>query len=100
LELLLDAEPISSQRLHQLGLVNRVTAPGSALDAALQWAAKISRGPQKANQRLKPLQRAAAHNNLSGQLALERDNFVTSLFDAECGEGIDAFFEKRSPIFR
>lgn len=42
LELLLDGEPISPQRLHQLCVVNRVTAPGTALDAALQWANKIS----------------------------------------------------------
>ena len=100
LELLLDAEPISPQRLHQLGIVNRVTAPGAALDAALQWAAKTSHGPQQATQRLKQLQRAALQNSLASQLALERDHFVASLFDAECGEGIDAFFEKRPPNFR
>lgn len=99
LELLLDGEPISSQRLHQLGVVNKVTAPGAALDAAFQWAAKISHGPRHATQRLKQLQRAAPHNSLTSQLALERDNFVASLFDVECGEGIDAFFQKRSPIF-
>ena len=67
LELLLDAAPISSQRLHQLGVVNRVTAPGKSLDVALEWAIKISRGPQKATRRLKPLAHAAAHNILSSQ---------------------------------
>jgi enoyl-CoA hydratase/carnithine racemase len=100
LELLLDAEPISSQRLHQLGLVNRVTSPGAALDAALQWAHKISQGPQRATQRIKQLLRAAPQNNLASQMALERDSFVASLYDAECGEGIDAFLEKRKPDFQ
>jgi enoyl-CoA hydratase/carnithine racemase len=99
LELLLDAEPISSQRLHQLGVVNRVTTPGAALDAAFAWAKKISRGPQRATQRIKQLLRAAPQSPLASQLALERDSFVASLFDAECGEGIDAFFEKRVPNF-
>ena len=100
LELLLDAEPISAQRLYQLGVVNRVAAPGAALDTALDWANRISRGPQRATQRLKPLLRAAAKNDLPSQLAVERDNFVASLFDPECGEGIDAFLEKRKPDFQ
>ena len=59
MELLLDAEPISPQRLHQLGVVNRVTTPGTALDAELQRAKKISQGPQRATQRIKQLLRAA-----------------------------------------
>ena len=59
LELLLDAEPISAQRLHQLGVINRVTTPGTALNAALDWAKKISQGPQRATQRIKQLLRAA-----------------------------------------
>ena len=95
LELLLDAEPISAQRLHQLGVVNRVTTPGTALDAALDWGQKISRGPQRATRRIKQLLRAAPQNNLSCRMALERDSFVASLYDAECGEGIGAFLEKR-----
>ncbi len=100
LELLLDAQPITAQRLHQLGVVNRITENASALEAALQWAQKICSGPQRATQRIKQLLRTAPQNNLSGQLALERDSFVASLFDAECGEGIAAFFEKRTPNFR
>jgi enoyl-CoA hydratase/carnithine racemase len=52
LELLLDAEQVSSQRLHQLGVLNRVTMPGTTLDAALQWANKISQGPQRASPRI------------------------------------------------
>jgi enoyl-CoA hydratase/carnithine racemase len=100
LELLLDAQAITTQRLHQFGVVNRVTAPAGALDAALQWAQKLSAGPQRATERIKQLLRAAPQNNISAQMALERDSFVTSLFDAECGEGIAAFFEKRSPNFR
>ncbi len=100
LELLLDAQPITAQRLHQLGIVNRVTAPASALNAALQWAQKIAAGPQRATERIKHLLRAAPQYSISAQMALERDSFVASLFDAECGEGIAAFFEKRSPNFR
>jgi enoyl-CoA hydratase len=37
LELLLTGEPISAQRAADIGLVNRVTAEGGALEAALVW---------------------------------------------------------------
>jgi hypothetical protein len=40
------------------------------------------------------LTRAAPQNNLASQTALERDNFVASLYDPECGEGIDYVFGK------
>jgi hypothetical protein len=42
---------------------------------------------------------AAPVNNLTSQMALKRDSFVASLFDAECGQGIDAFLEKRKADF-
>ena len=46
-EIMLDGEDFSAERLHQAGLVNRVVADGSALDAALAWGDSIAeRSPQ------------------------------------------------------
>ena len=56
----------------------------------------IRRQTSQSNRRL----RAAPQNNLARQMALERDSFVASLYDAECGEGIDAFLENRDANFR
>ncbi|GAA3347259.1 hypothetical protein GCM10020358_61350 [Amorphoplanes nipponensis] len=42
LEFALTGEPLPARRLHELGLVNRVTAPGAALPAALDLAHRIA----------------------------------------------------------
>src|SRR3954451_13516201 len=46
MELALTGDPISAERGYEIGLVNRVTEPGGAVDAALELAAAIARnGP-------------------------------------------------------
>src|SRR5919197_3177710 len=46
MELALTGDPITAERAHELGLVNRLAEPGAALDGALELAAAISRnGP-------------------------------------------------------
>ena len=42
MELALTGDPISAERGHELGLVNRLAEPGGALDAALELAAAIA----------------------------------------------------------
>src|SRR5213078_1627554 len=46
MELALTGDPIDAERAHALGVVNRLTEPGGAVDAALELAATIARnGP-------------------------------------------------------
>ncbi len=99
LELLLDGDTCSAQRLHEFGLVNRVTPPGEAVAAALAWATRLADGPRQAQQRIKYLVHAARGRSHRAQLDAERDAFVASLYGPECGEGIDAFLNKRAPRF-
>ncbi len=99
LELLLDGESCSAQRLHELGLVNRVTPPGEAVATALAWATRLADGPRQAQQRIKQLVHAARGRVHRAQLDAERDSFVASLYGPECGERIDAFLNKRTPRF-
>ena len=99
LELLLDGDTCSAQRLHALGFVNRVTQPGDAVATALAWAARLADGPRQAQQRIKQLVHAARGRGHREQLDAERDAFVASLYGQECGEGIDAFLNKRTPRF-
>ena len=60
---------------------------------------RFAAGPQAALARIKRLLTGAAQNDLATQLALERESFVESLFSADCGEGIDAFLNKRAARF-
>ncbi len=99
LEIMLDAQPIPVSRLHQLGVVNRVVAPGQALAGALDWAAKLALGPAVAQGRIKRLIYEAERRSLREQLDIERDWLVESMYADECGEGIQAFVEKRPARF-
>lgn len=97
-ELMLHGGPVEPARLHALGVVNRLTAPGQALPEALAWATILADGPTAAMGRAKRLMELA-YGSFATQLARESDLFVEALHHAEAKEGITAFFEKRAPKF-
>lgn len=97
-EILFEGGRVAAPRLAQLGLINRLTAPGGALAEATAWAERLANGPTAALGRAKGLLEVA-YGGLAEQLDRERDAFVESLFNDEAGEGVTAFFEKRAPVF-
>lgn len=99
-EILLDAKPVSSQRLHTLGVVNRIVKPGQARDAAIAWADELGRGSPNASARIKTLVAAAREHALPDHLNAERDHFVAALHHRDALEGISAFLEKRAARYR
>jgi enoyl-CoA hydratase/carnithine racemase len=99
-ELLMCGERITSQRLHDLGLVNRVCSSGSALREALSLAERLNARAPNTLASIKELLNDAATNSLSQQLQAECDHFVRNLHHANGGEGIDAFLTKRTPKYR
>ena len=98
-ELAAAGQPVGAARLHALGLVNVLTAPGEAMAAALARAAELADAPAFALGRIKSLRASHEHDALARQLVRERDNFVAALFHDDAGEGIDAFLAKRPPRF-
>jgi enoyl-CoA hydratase/carnithine racemase len=99
-EILMDGQPIAAARLHQLGLVNRIAANGSALDVALQWAEQLAARSPNAIERIKNLLREAPAQTLAQQTESEKHNFVESLHHHDAQEGISAFLEKRKPDYK
>lgn len=99
LEFMLDGAPVSVGRLHQLGVVNKVTGKGQAVTTAMAWAAVLAQGAVGAYAHVKRLTYEAEHRSLRDQLDAERDSVVEAIYGAECGEGISAFLEKRPPTF-
>ncbi|NDP62208.1 oxepin-CoA hydrolase, alternative type [Polaromonas sp.] len=99
-ELLMGAERISAGRLHELGLVNRVTVAGGAVGEALVLAARLNARAPNVLASIKDLINDAPANTLSQQLDSERNHFVRNLHHANGGEGIEAFLQKRLPIYR
>jgi enoyl-CoA hydratase/carnithine racemase len=98
-ELLMTGERIGAQRLHELGVVNRLCEAGQARDAALQWAARLGARAPNALTSIKELVNEAGVNGLPAQLALERDHFVKNLHHANAGIGIAAFLSRQTPYY-
>lgn len=98
-ELCLTGQPLSGERLHQLGAVNRLTEPGQALAQALELARQVAAGPELAMARIKHLCRVAHENSLEQQLELEALYMPLSQETEESREGIAAFLEKRAADF-
>lgn len=99
-ELLMGGERISAQRLHDFGLVNRVSVAGGALAEAMKLAENLNARAPNVLASVKELINDAASNTLSQQLASERQHFVVNLHHANGGEGIDAFLNKYPPRYR
>ncbi|QNP49059.1 oxepin-CoA hydrolase, alternative type [Diaphorobacter aerolatus] len=95
MEILMGADKVDVQRLHTLGVINRVTQPGQALDDALAFAALLDQRAPNALASIKELVGDARSNSLHAHLDQERDHFVKNLSHTNAGEGITAFFEKR-----
>ncbi|SDM72958.1 Enoyl-CoA hydratase/carnithine racemase [Oryzisolibacter propanilivorax] len=98
-ELCLTGQPLSGERMHQLGVANRLAEPGQALEQALELARQIARGPELAMARIKHLCRAAPENTLEQQLELEALYMPLSQDTEESREGIAAFLDKRPADF-
>ncbi|MEO1292565.1 MAG: enoyl-CoA hydratase family protein [Pseudomonadota bacterium] len=96
-EMVWTGDRIGMERLHVLGVVNRLTESGAALAEAQSWAAQLATGPQAAMAKGKALIHAAPLTSMSEQLAAEADGIATALGGVEAREGIDAFLEKRRP---
>ena len=98
-ELLMCGERIGAERLHQMGIVNRLSEPGQALQQALAWAEQLNARAPNALASVKELLMEADGSSLNAQLARERDHFVKNLHHANAGIGIGAFLNKEKPKY-
>ncbi|RJG05821.1 enoyl-CoA hydratase [Noviherbaspirillum cavernae] len=99
-ELLIGGETILAPRLHQLGVVNKLVADGTALDTALTWSDTLSEQSPNAVERVKALMQQARGNSLAQHFEAEKISFIESLHHRDAQEGITAFLEKRKPHYK
>jgi enoyl-CoA hydratase/carnithine racemase len=99
-QLLWLGEPVSAQQLLDWGLAAAVTASGQSFGAALRLAERLAAMAPNALASAKELLHQAGGPSLKQQLAAERDHFVANLFHDNGAEGLNAFLEKRAPVFR
>ncbi|WP_375456734.1 enoyl-CoA hydratase [uncultured Methylobacterium sp.] len=99
MEMLLLGEPIDAAEALRIGLVNRVV-PASALDATVQaMAARIATKPARVLAMGKEALGRQAGLALDEAYAYAAEVMTRNMMLAEAEEGIDAFLEKRAPIW-
>src|SRR5215207_9276468 len=100
LELLLTGDPISARRAYELGLVNRVTPEGGALDAALELATTIAANGPLAVAVTKEIARSAPDWTLEDGWNQQSELMAPVFGSEDAQEGALAFAEKRAPMWK
>lgn len=99
-EMFYTGDMIDAATALRLGLVNRLV-PAAQLEAETNaLAQKIAQGPPMAVRAVKRMLFAASQQKLERALELEGEEQMKCFASEDCGEGIQAFFEKRKPKFK
>jgi len=97
LELAMTGDPISAERAHELGLVNRLVPKGEVLDAAVALADRIGQNSPIAVRLSRQLVRQAAEVSEADGWRLTNEYAVQVFASGDAVEGASAFAEKRQP---
>jgi enoyl-CoA hydratase/carnithine racemase len=101
LELILLGTRLTAEEALALGVVNRVTAPGTdVVQDALAWLEPVLAGPPLAMRAALEAVRAAATLPLADGLAAELGAYEACLVSEDRKEALAAFAERRKPNFR
>ncbi len=99
-ELALTGDPVTAQRGYELGLVNLVSQPGGALDAALQLAERIAANGPLALAASKRILHEAGDWPQSEAFERQRAIWEPVFASDDAREGATAFAEKRAPAWQ
>ncbi|WP_066053721.1 enoyl-CoA hydratase-related protein [Robertmurraya korlensis] len=98
-ELLYFGEMFDAYRALELNMVNKVVPLEDLLDTAQEWALKLAQKPPVALQMLKLAVNTGGNTDLESGLIIESACFANAFSTEDRKEGLQAFIEKRKPIF-
>lgn len=99
LELALTGEPLPAERMHELGLVNRVVPPGTALEAALDLAARVVAAAPLSVAVGKRIVDAAPTWSAEEGFERQTELATPAMLSDDAREGVAAYAEKRPPVW-
>lgn len=98
-DLILTGRKVSADEAFSLGLVNRISAKGNALNESIEIAEKIAQNGPRAIRSSLSIIRQSSNTTSSELLKLEALLAAELISSGECFYGVGAFLEKRDPDF-
>ena len=98
-ELMFTAERVDAERCERIGLVNRVVPDDKLRDEAFAFAKSLANGPRVALRNMKDNLDDALHIDYPTALHREAERLVQASRTADHKEAVQAFVEKRKPVF-
>jgi enoyl-CoA hydratase/carnithine racemase len=99
-QLLMTGEMIPAAEAHRWGLVNRVCPAGELMDAAMELAERIAANSPAAVQQAKRSARMGLELPLEAGIETEIECYQRMVDHPDRYEGVDAFNERRPPVFQ
>jgi 3-hydroxypropionyl-coenzyme A dehydratase len=99
-ELLLLGERIDAREAERLGIVNRVVAPDAFDEAVADWAQRLARKSPVLMRMGKDAMFRSQDMALADALAYLRAQLTIAFSTEDIQEGVQAFFEKREPVWK
>ena len=97
--MILCGERVTAERALQIGLAEEVVSKGQSFDKAMKLAAQVAEQSPSSISACKTLIQANRDGDINSVLPREREMFV-GLFDTkDQKEGVNAFLEKRQPVW-
>ncbi len=100
MEALLTGDMIAAARGYELGLVNALVEPGTALEAALKLAEKIAANGPLAVRTVKQVVTESQDWRTDDMFALQNPRMAHIFTSEDAKEGATAFAEKRPPVWK
>lgn len=100
MEAVLTGDMLGAQRMHQLGLVNRLASPGGALDEAMALARTIAANGPLAVRTAKSIIAQSRNWRPDDMFDLQRPRIAHIFTSEDAREGASAFAEKRQPVWK
>src|SRR5438874_1418747 len=97
LDMMITNQQINTARALEIGLVERVFPAERLVEEAVEYVARLAKGPTLAIGNIKIATRLGADLPLEGALALEREAVWRLFMSDDAAEGLAAFSEKRAP---
>lgn len=97
LDMMITNQQVAAARALELGMVDRVFPVDRVAQEAVDYVARLAKGPTLAIGNIKIATRLGADLPLEGALALEREAVWRLFMSEDAAEGLAAFGEKRQP---